>query len=94
MTETRIVMGIVENALERDQESRVITIAAAAIAAIAAVGNSDPSTLERVLSNALRTLEGMSPEARATLHVIADEQIAAARSGKHFIALAQFKGGA
>lgn len=88
---TTLVVGMVETPFERDQEANIITLAAAAIAATAAIGNQDPSTLNRILTNAVHTLESLSPAAGANLYVIADEIVAAAKAGKRFMALARFR---
>ena len=91
--ETRIVMGILDEPFERDQEAKLITLAAGALAAVAAVGNREPDLLFSVLKAITETDQTLSQDAQTKLRQLADELVASVRFGKRFVGLAGFRRG-
>lgn len=93
MTETRIVMGILDEPFERDQESNIITMAAGALACVAAAGNADSDVMVAVLKAVAETYEALSDDSKTKMLQLSDELVASARGGKRFVGLAGFRRG-
>lgn len=89
---SRIVIGITDGEIDRAEESRIITLAAAVLAAMAALGNGDDLIANQALLLASDAFVRMGEDAKGTLKAISEEMIDCARTGKKFIAFARFKG--
>jgi len=87
---TRIVLGVLGAEFDRAEEARIISLAAAAVAAMAVLGNNDLHLLEPVLRAVAPNYGSMSEEARKTLGPMVEEIIACARARKPFVGIAGF----
>jgi len=86
----RIVVGLLEGGIDRAEEARVITLAAAAVAVMAVIGNGDTHLVSPALRSVVSSFQGLGEDARNKLSVMVEELIQCARDGKPFVGLARF----
>lgn len=87
---TRIVFGLMAEAFDAAEASRIITLAAETMCLCAAFSAEDPELMAKLLVHATRTYDSLSQDAQDKLSILGHEVIEAATAGKHFIALARF----
>src|SRR5262249_20039108 len=87
----RIVIGISDTEFDRAAEGKIIHLAAASVAAMAAIGNDEPHIAVEILQMAAVAFLGMGAADQARLNMIAEEFVDCAKKGKQFVALARFK---
>lgn len=75
---------------ERDLTS-MATLAGAALACMAAIGNGDPAMVEQALRAVIVEQERLSTQGRRNLEMLADEVLEAGRGGKMFMLLGKVR---